>query len=248
MKVSVSVLFIMLFFTLLSCNNDNGVTPDNNTESKISKKLFYNNIDDKIPYRSAEFTYDSEKRLEKITYYSLNSSNPIQYEFFEYNENNKISQKFGYYYVNDTTSWKLNYSTSYIYYDGKLLNEETVYFSDPVYKIFYKYERNNSDVVRKYLYENHQFKNYTEYNYSESLCVKETVFSDSAGEKISEFTMHFYEDKRLIKSELYINNNKVQEIKYTYNDKGRLISEEAIPIDTIIVKPLNYFIVYEYFD
>jgi hypothetical protein len=247
MNTITSVLLITFIFTILSCDKVDVVEPGNNAESKVKRKLYYNYITDEIPFKTSEYLYDNEKRLERINHYSGSSSNTFGYEIFEYSSDNKIINRLTYQYTNDSIVWVLYDSTYYSYYNERLMNEETLYFSSSSDYISYKYEYENSYLVRKFKYYNYQLESYTKYDYSEGFCIKETMFSDSVGLNTIEYLIHHYENGVLLKSERFISNgNNIQIITYTYNEEGNLTIEEAKQTDFTVVKPMYYVIRYEY--
>jgi len=254
MRTIILVLSLIFVFSLLSCDEYTPSQPEENSEAKIKRKLFYDYIEDTIPLRILEYKYDNEMKLERI-YHCPGSCYPescidraLVYELFEYNKDNEMVNKYTYYYANDSLGWLLSDSTHYSYENGNIILEETFYFTIYSDHICYKYKYENSHLIKKYKYYNQQLQNYTIYDYSGGLCVKETMFKDSLGINLYEYTIHHYENGILIKSEKFDNkNNKIQLITYTYDDKGNLTIEESKQLDLSIVKQLFYVIRYEYY-
>jgi hypothetical protein len=248
MKTTMLVLDLVLIFSLLSCIEGTIVSPEKNSNAIIKRKSFYNYVEDKIPYKTYEYLYDDEGKLQKIYHYLGNhSSKAYGYELYRYTSDNKIINRITYSYANDSSGWILHDSTYYSYYNGRLMGEETFYFTVSLDSVAYKYEYENSHLIRKFKYYNHQLESYTRYDYSGNFCIKETMFSDSLGLDTMEYIIHQYENGILFKSEKFIDNNKIQIITYTYDDKGNLIIEEAKQTDFTIVRPMYYVIRYEYY-
>ncbi|MEW6507234.1 MAG: hypothetical protein AB1432_05755 [Bacteroidota bacterium] len=249
MKTTMLVLDLVLIFSLLSCIEGTIVSPEKNSNAIIKRKSFYNYVEDKIPYKTYEYLYDDEGKLQKIYHYLGNhSSKAYEYELYRYTCDNKIINRITYSYANDSSGWILYDSTYYSYYNGRLKGEETFYFTVSLDRVAYKYEYENSHLIRKFKYYNHQLESCTMYDYSGGFCIKETMFSDSLGIDTMEYIIHQYENGILIKSERFIGNGrKIQIITYTYNDKGNVIIEEAKQTDFTIVKPMYYVIRYEYY-
>lgn len=248
MRTKILISSMLLAFSFLSCQNENNDSTDK-LENKIKRKLQYNFIEDKTPLWISEYQYDNEAKLEKIFQYSgIDTNKAYEYELFEYDSNNKTRNRLTFHYANDSIGWILHDSTHYSYENGKLIKEEISYFTISSDHIIYKYKYENSNLIKKYKYNNQQLENYIIYDYSGSLCIKETTYKDSLGINLYDYTIHYYEDGILSKSEKYSsNNNKKQIISYTYDNKGNLIIEESKQVDFSIDKPLYYVIRYEYY-
>lgn len=244
MRTTMTALSLIFIFSLLSCDEDTTSQPEKNSEAKIKRKLFYNYIEDTTPIRIYEYQYDNAMKLERIYHYRGNCPDTAYgYELFEYTMNNEMVNKYTYHYASDSLGWLLYDSTHYSYENGKIILEETFYFTSSSDHIISKYEYENLNLIKTYKYLNQQLEDYTIYDYSGDLCVKESTFSDSLGLDLKEYILHYYENGILAKSEKYTgNNNKIQIITYTYNDAGNLIIEESKGTEFPVVKPMDYVI------
>jgi hypothetical protein len=244
-----NIILLLVCFSVLSCSKETGNEPGIFTEIRIKRKLFYDNIEDTIPKKILEYQYNNQKELEKIYHYLGNDLTKYNIcELFVYNIDSKPFNKLTYHYANDSLGWVLTDSTEYRYQDKKLIYEITYYLGTSDDTIAYKYLYEKSNIIEKRKYYNQEFENLTKYEYSEDLCTKEFIFTDSIGLNQIEYTIHSYSNRILSKSEKFLNNNSnIQIITYTYNNEGYLIIEQSEQTDFTITKPLDYVIRYEYY-
>lgn len=232
----------------LSCQKDDSEISAS-LEKMINRKLYFEFIEDKEPIWVSEYHYNNEAKLDTIYYYSgQNLEKAYQFELFRYNSVNEIVNKLTFHYANDSIGWLLHDSTYYGYENGKLILEETLFFTLSSDHILLKYEYENSKLIRKYNCSEQQLLSCWTYDYSGDLCVKESMFLDGLCENLYDYTIHIYEDGLLMKSEKYKSNDALKQIIiYTYDEKGNLIIEESKKIDFSLTRPLDYVYRYEYY-
>ena len=239
------LLSLIVFISYFSCSRDDIVTPE---KALLKIKYWYHSINDTIPIRTSEYQYDNRKRLEKINYYKRNTDTLFIYDLFEYTMNNELVNKYTYHYANDSLGWLLSDSTHYGYENVKLILEETYYPPPNSYQVSFQYEYENSKIVKKYRYVSQQFLHCITYDYANEVCIKETRFTDYNLNVIGDYTIHYFDEELLLRSEKYTpQNQNFQIIAYTYNDAGNLIIEESKGTEFPVAKPMDYVIRYEYY-
>lgn len=239
MKISLFIMSIALFSLFFSCKKETQEYP-NPTERLLKRKLYFNHIDDKIPYTTIKYEYDLDNKLirEVTDSYRIDS--------MEYNLGSVLVKKLEFE-KNNLGVFILVDSTCYNYTDGLLVNEVSI---DPWYssvRFKYRYEYINTKLVRKYEFYYQNFVSLTSYEYSGDYCTKETRYTDSIGSTISTYQIHYYKNKRLSGTELFgFNGSKLQIISYSYDGSGNLVTEEAKHPNPNAAKPYYYVIRYEY--
>jgi len=232
-------------FSYYSCSKDDIVTSE---KALLKSKLWYHSINDMIPIVTSEYQYDNDKRLEKINHYKKNSDTLFKYESFYYNSDYKIETRLEYSYANDLFGWVLTDSSYYSYENDKLIYEKIYYPPPNSYQISYKYEYENSKIIKKYRYDNQQFVWCITYDYANDVCIKETRLADYNLTLIAGYIIHLYEEDFLIRSEKYTSQNQnFQVITYTYDVAGNLIIEESKETEFKVEAPLEYVYRYEYY-
>jgi hypothetical protein len=161
---------------------------------------------------------------------------------------NQLKTKLIYSYANDSTGWVLDDSCSYNFENNLLVLEENYYPYPNDYHVSYRFEYENSKIVRKNNYTNEQFESSVLYEYENNICIKETRFRDFELTNIDSYLLNYYEGNFLIRSERYDwQNRKFQVITYTYDNAGKLITEEANKTDWTVVASMEYFLLFEYY-
>ena len=170
MKPILSILLIVLFSVFISCEKETIDKPSN--QGLLKRKLEYRSIQDTIPRSISDYEYDWKRRLVKIQ--DLHSS-----QLFEYNQKDQLIRKFSY--VIDESGSSLRDTTWYKYQNGKLVYEESIPLppSDFTYTYQIKYEYENSKLVKKKEYQDHQFRGMIVYEYKNDLLITEINYIDS---------------------------------------------------------------------
>lgn len=240
MKSKIFILLIALFSVVISCEKE---THENPYKGLLKRKSFYRSNQDSTPVSISDYEYDSKLRLKTI-------QDNSHREIFEYNENNELIRKSGYKIDNNGST--LSDTTHYEYQKGDLVFEETCYLTNgniDTYQFQYEYE--NSKLIRKQEYHNHDFWRMTEYEYLNDLCIKEMNFSDSIGTWLNYYKKHMYDNQKLSMSAMITiqgvgyPGTTLQVIYYFYDDSGKLVFENAEQRED--VGGLEYCYRYEYY-
>lgn len=244
-KRILSILLIVLFLLFISCQKD---TPDTTTahHGKLKRVLYYWTNRDTVPNYISDYEYDSKNRLVKI-------QNQGYTQLLKYNQAEQLIGKYGYTINGDGST--LSDSISYTYQNGNLVNEEWN-FEQPINysksSIQTRYEYENSKLIRKKEYRDHQFWRLTLYEYSGSLCTHENQYNDSIGTEMFQYRTHLYDNGKLSISKLIIapsgifDERAIQVIYYLYDENGNLIMESAEQSNEIQAW-ISYFNRYEYY-
>lgn len=224
---------------LLSCNKETHETAPQ-TEPLIKRKLLFNSIEETTPRFTLDYEYDLNKNLIR----TISSINRI--DSFKYDDHNLLVNKLGYeqnYYMENVLVDSVIFQ-----YDGRLLIKELYY--DPangVLKALIRYEYENSKLTRKYVFSYQSLVYLTMYEYSGDVCTKETCFNDSVGSDFGTYQYHHYKNKKLTDTEIYgFSRSIIRLISYTYDAKGKLITEEAKEPNPNAINPYFYVYRYEY--
>ena len=244
MKLNFIQTALAILFCSYSCNKDNVETPN---EGLLKYKYWFQTSTNSIPTKTYEYLYDRHSRLERINY--IGSGDIFEYESYSYNSANQLKTKLFYSFANDSIGWVLVDSCSYNYENNLLVLEDNYYPYPNDIHFSSKYEYENSKIVRKNNYTNQQFSSSTIYYYENNVCTKESIFDDYELTRPNFYILHYYDENLLMKSEKYRlpQNAKFQVITYTYNNAGKLITEEGNKTDWEVVAPMEYYIKYEYY-
>jgi hypothetical protein len=228
--------FILFSFLVISCIDENEQKP----QTRLIRKIL---VESPVSAQKMvwEYHYDLSGRLDKIT------SGDWFEEKYIYDKFDQIINKKIYNYANDELGWVVVDSVVYTYANGKL-TEEFRYNGLNEFNQHVKYEYENSKLTKKTSYFTESEYSIIYYEYSGQLCFKETMGS---GSKDTDFIAHYYSEGKLQLSERYYirydgSNNLLQQIIYTYNEKGDLVLEEAVQIEQELVANLNYILMFEY--
>jgi hypothetical protein len=166
---------------------------------------------------------------------------------FAYNSSNQIINKSSCHYVGDSIPFMKDDSTVYIYENSLLVKEETFYFPSFDRNLF-TYDYKNSLLIRRCHFYNQQWGSFTLYDYSGNLCTIETMYDDTINKRIVHYTEHSYENNKLKITDVFDRNGlHIQQIIYTYDEKGNLIVEESKQMSDEITRFLAYVYRYEYY-
>jgi hypothetical protein len=208
--------------------------------------LHYWTIRDTVPKYISDYEYDSKDRLVKIQDQGYT-------QLLKYNLAEQLISKYGYT-INGAGS-TLSDSVSYTYQNGNLVDEEWN-FEQPIHysksSIQTRYEYENSNLIRKKEYRDHQFWRLTLYEYSGSLCTRENQYNDSIGVDMFQYRTNQYDNGKLSISSLidfmggFYNNMPIQVTYYLYDENGNLIMESAEQSYEIQAW-ISYFNRYEYY-
>ena len=242
MKSTIFILLIALFSGLISCNKDSFENP---YKGLLKRKLFYRSNQDSTPVSISDYKYDSKLRLKTI-------QDNFTTESFEYNQNDEQIRKLTYQ-VNENVS-TLTDSTIYQYQDGNLIFEESIQLPDTgnSFSAQIRYEYENSKLVRKKNYWNHQFLALTTYEYSNNLLMKEIHFTDSIGTRPQSYRKYIYDENKLSMSALVEFSGGVNQgltllaVYYIYDEDVNLVIENAEQSEEISAW-ITYCYRYEYY-
>ena len=236
---------ITICIIISSCTKNDVFNPE---AALLKTKYWYLTRYETIPYKTTKYKYDSHRRLERINHYTKDSDLLLIYELLEYNADNEIVNKYTFHYANDSIGWLLNDSSEFTYDNGELIEEMTCYPSPNSYRVSFYYEYDHSLVISKARYDNGKFEYCIQYEYENGICTKETRYSDIDLSIMAGYTIHYYEDELLIRSEKFTSQNQnFQVILYSYDPHGNLTTEESVGTYFPVVAPVEYFYRYEYY-
>jgi hypothetical protein len=244
-----------LFFLVLAFHIYGACTPEKpdprekEYQTRLWRKSLINSIQDTNSDCSDYYLYDSRNRITKIwtcLQVLTDSAESSVYCRYKYNENDHIEAKIVYHEISKD-KWEIHDSTFFLYENNMLVKEENYFFPilEGIPAVFI-YEYENNLLVRKSCFVS-QFEYMIRYEYQDTLCKKETRYTDPEGTVMNKYTYHFYLNGKRIRSELYSAkyNKIIQVINYTYNNYGQLILEESI-VDPDFQIPYPYIYRYEY--
>jgi hypothetical protein len=248
MRTRYLIHFILGIIFFGACTPDESIQPKKEYQPRLWRKSFFKSIQDSIPGYSDYYLYDSLNRVVKvwpgINILADSVESSVYYQF-KYIKNDQLEYKLGYY-ESSKDKWEIGDSTHFLYENDLLVKEEICFPTIQGIPHIFIYEYESNLLVRK-LYSEGLFKYLIKYEYEDTVCIKETKYSDPEGTIMSSYSFHIYSNEKKIRSELYSAkyNKIIQVINYTYNDDSQLIVEESI-VDPYYQIPHPYVFRYEY--
>lgn len=242
MKTKMFTTLIVLC-ALCACNSDLPNESNCDYEKLISKKIIYANASDTVNYVTDNYRYDNKMRLERINFGDFN------YKLFKYDSIDQVISQLTFSYCCESLGWLLSDSTSYIYNDSKLIEEQIYYFPVSINgSVTYKYEYDDKNLLKKTKFINDEISQYVVYDYADGVCTKESFYQVESN-SLTYYTSNQYDDNRIIKSEIFDPKDElIRVITYSYNIEGCLEYEESKQINQTASNWQNYRYKYEYFN
>lgn len=219
--------FCLFLLILEACSPEDNDSPV--THFRLQKKYSIVSTMDSTVLAIDTFIYSSGNRLVKIIHDTAESPGHyrnIGYTDFRYSPNELLTCRIAYSSQGGNTYSILD-SVCYQYENNKLLKEDRYY---PMYgdsSISFLYEYDGPLLKKKVQTSNNLLINWTFFDYSDKQCIRESVFSDSAGKKEISHVLHVYIDNVKIRSEFFKYDYLLRQIDYYYDTNGNLSLEES---------------------
>jgi hypothetical protein len=219
--------FCLFFLILEACSPEN--TDSLVTHFRLQKKYSIVSIMDSTVLAIDTFIYSSGNRLVKIIHDTAESPGHylnIGYTDFHYDPNGQLTSKTTFSTLGGDTFSILD-SVCYQYENNKLIKEDQYY---PMYgdsSISFLYEYDGPLLKKKIQTSNILLINWTFFEYSGKQCMRESVYTDSAGKKEISHVLHIYIDDVKIRSEFFKYDYLLRQIDYYYDTNGNLSLEES---------------------
>jgi hypothetical protein len=244
-KIAIVFTIIPALSILNYCKKGSDLNPD---PALLKTKYWFQTKNDSIPLCTYIYHYDDRKNLVRLNHFGKNTDFLLAYDLFEYGMDNKLKTKYSFHSVNDSIGWRISDSTHFLYEEGQLTSEIT-YIPPPYkYQVSIYYDYDGSKLIKMTRYDHRGFAYCIEYLYENEVCVKEIRYSDLAMENMSGYTKHFYVDRLRTRTERYTSQaQNFQVITYEYDINDNLITEESVPTDFPVSKPVAYYYLFEYY-
>jgi hypothetical protein len=241
---------IVMFLTLLfiSCSDERITNPSNNplenAAAGVRVKKVYPSLESTQILSVEDFDYDRMNRLQKKSYYGGDREILYCYDEYNYDDNGLLLRRFNYHSnVSAPSGFLLLKATTYSYSNGLLLSERTV-FPEANYYEESRYGYKDGQRILKSFYHNNSLESKTIYKYVDSKLMNESIYNEM--ERIVYSIDYIYLGNRLSETRHYTSSGDLsQRISYSYNTNGKLITEniEMIPIYS---STLSSVVRYEY--
>jgi hypothetical protein len=205
-----------------------------NDEAPMKKKVFCNDGNCKAPGYEERYTYTATGKLSKVETFGRNASGAWEmqsYTNYFFDANGLTTGKIQYNRHGALPGWVAYYESEFLYHDGVLRQEKT-YFNrhQPEQKVFtgaveYEY-KNGRKVGQKWTDEHNQLYRRVEYGYTNNVVSLETWY-DGKNNVIRIFDHKFSGNRRQIGEYLLNSKELLAMIEKTYDEKGRLTTQET---------------------
>ncbi|MDA3870848.1 MAG: hypothetical protein PF551_00675 [Candidatus Marinimicrobia bacterium] len=242
------LMFLLTFLLLLSCSNEQIVnpvlSPIDNATTGVKSKIFYPSLESTQILSTEEFEYNNQDQLLRKIYYGDTKEMVYHYELFNYDNDGKLINKLNYHNnVNSPTGFILLDSTVYLYSENFLTTEEITY---PYSNIFtsYSYIYDGKNLVKKTKYHNDALESYSTFEYKNGNLSKEITYDKNS--IVIESKEYKYTNLHLAEIVIYSSTDEAKrKIQYSYNGSGKIVLEE---VDELLIysSSLPYVVKYVY--
>ncbi|MGN7886205.1 hypothetical protein ACN9ML_01965 [Dyadobacter endophyticus] len=214
-----------------------GIVPNHvayDDEAPLKIKASCNDANCKEPSYEERYTYTTEGKLSKVETFSRDASGVLQmqsYTDYFFDVNGITTGKIQYYRHGSLPGWVAYYESEFVYKDGVLKFEKT-YFNrhQPEQKVLtgaveYEY-KNGKKVGQRWTDEHNQLYRRVEYGYNNAVVNLETWY-DQKNNVIRIFEHKFSGNRRQIGEYLLNSKELLAMIEKTYDEKGRLATQET---------------------
>ncbi|WAC12995.1 hypothetical protein [Dyadobacter pollutisoli] len=239
MKKIIRLLLLAPFW--LACQSSDpavfGVEPDYvayNDEAPLLKKSFCGDAKCKNPNSEERYTYGADGKLSKVEIFARTTSAVMElqsYTDYIFDANGLMTGKVQYSKHGLLPGW-VAYNESEFEYQGGLLIREKTYFNQhqPEQKVFtgaveYQYQ-NGKKTGQKWTDDHNEFIRRVQYGYKNDVVNRETWY-DQKDNVIRIFEHKFSGNRRQIGEYLLNSTELLAMIEKTYDEKGRLATQET---------------------
>jgi len=244
-------LGLLLILNLLSCQKLEDLTPAPG-DAKVKRVLLYFSLDSDNPTSIVkEFEYDENWRISKTTspmYQDGKIVGTISYDLYYYNNSDQLIKKENFNAnLNSPTGFINLINYYYTYSEAGDMTKETIEYPIIGQKkdIVYKYKNDRLSEIKFYNEEN-ELESYVLNHYDGygRLITEEKYAYD---DKLISTTTNIYDGQLLIKSDIFVGDTHLREIKRSYDSNNNLFILESKELWEFS-SSLSYFHKYEYYD
>jgi hypothetical protein len=242
-------LFLLLTSLVLSSCSDEQIInpillPLAEATIGVKSKIFYPSLESSQILSIEDYEYNTCGQLQKKIYHSENRKMISHYELFNYDNNGILIYKLNFHNnINSPTGFILLDSTIYLY-SSNLLSTVIITHPNAQYDIIYTYEYDGIYLIKKTTYHNEGLESYITYEYKDGKIQKEiNYYKDNS---ITESKEYKYKDVALVEIVYYtLRNEAKRRINFSYNKNGKLLIEK---VDELFAysSSLPYVVKYEY--
>jgi hypothetical protein len=253
------LLLLLSALLWLSCQKDSaefGIEPGGNTyndEASPVRKSFCGSANCDNPYTIEQYTYNKDGKLTRIDYLNRVASGKMEtFSYVEqvYNKHGNLIGKIRFGKYGTSSEWVAYDESEYEYANGVLKTERN-YFNqrNPEQRVLtglVEYEfKDGKKTGQKWFDSKEQLSYRVEYEYNNTVLTRETWYSNT--DKVFRFFTHSFAGNRRQVSERMPNSTElIALIEKTYDQKGRLSTEETKVNNPLLCSMVAGTVRYEY--
>ncbi|MEJ1240495.1 hypothetical protein WBG78_20295 [Chryseolinea sp. T2] len=250
---SLSWLFALILLIAFGCTDDKDLdftTYEGN--AKLKRSSMYSSVNDAEPIAIVdEYEYDSQGRISKVSSPLYNNGQvvgTVKYDLYEYNSHGQLTTVSNFNANSGSPTGYINLTNySYTYSTNGLKEKQLIEYPqiNSFEYITYFYKDDKLTKSEKYNSKD-ELQDYTVYEYNGDRLVKETWYSSK--NEVNRITNHIFTNGLNTETMIYggSNNEKIREIRKTYDANYNLIMIESTELATWS-SATSYVMRYEYF-